>query len=304
MIKKFEVEKDFHNTRFDRWFKNKVLDIPQGLIEKIIRKNQVKVNGKKTKSSYRVQENDLIEIFNIEKVKKTEKNLITQYIPSNTEKNKYDNFIIENNENFIVINKPAGIAVQSGTKSFKNVVDTLRETKYFEDSKPYIVHRLDKETSGILIVAKTREYAQLFTSLFRIRKIHKIYLAVVYGEVSKEIKVLEDDLIVYEKERKIVQNAISYIKILKGSSEYSLLELRPITGRKHQLRKQLYNIGNSIIGDDKYYVKRGKDFIKSKNLMLHAYEIKFMINNVKYNFRANFNKEFNDFITKKDLNIF
>ena len=304
MIKKFEVEKDFHNTRFDRWFKNKVLDIPQGLIEKIIRKNQAKVNGKKTKSSYRVQENDVIEIFNIEKVRKTEKNLITQYIPSNTERDKYNDFIIENNENFIVINKPAGIAVQSGTKSFKNVVDTLRETKYFENSKPFIVHRLDKETSGILIVAKTREYAQLFTSLFRIRKIHKTYLAVVYGEVSKEIKVLEDDLVVYEKERKIVQKATSYIKILKGSSEYSLLELRPITGRKHQLRKQLYNIGNSIIGDDKYYVKRGKNFIKSKNLMLHAYEIKFMINNVKYNFTADFNKEFKDFIVKKDLNIF
>ena len=304
MIKKYEVEKDFHNTRFDRWFKNKVLDIPQGLIEKIIRKNQAKVNGKKTKSSYRVQENDIIEIFNIEKVKKTEKNLITQYIPSNTERDKYDDFIIENNENFIVINKPAGIAVQSGTKSFKNVVDTLRETKYFEDSKPFIVHRLDKETSGILIVAKTREYAQLFTSLFRIRKIHKTYLAVVYGEVSKDIKVLEDDLVIYEKEREIVQKATSFIKILKHNSEYSLLELRPITGRKHQLRKQLYNIGNSIIGDDKYYVKRGRNFIKSKNLMLHAYEIKFMINNVKYNFKADFNKEFNDFIVKKDLNIF
>ena len=304
MIKKFEVEKDFHNTRFDRWFKNKVLDIPQGLIEKIIRKNQAKVNGKKTKSSYRVKENDIIEIFNIDKVKKKEKNLITQYIPSNTEKTKYDDFIIENNENFIVINKPSGIAVQSGTKSFKNVVDTLRETKYFEDSKPFIVHRLDKETSGILIVAKTREYAQLFTSLFRIRKIHKTYLAVVYGIVSEEIKILEGDLVVYEKDRKIVQNAISYIKILKSNSEYSLLELRPITGRKHQLRKQLYNIGNSIIGDDKYYVKRGKDFIKSKNLMLHAYEIKFMINNVKYNFRAGFNKEFKDFIDKKKLNIF
>jgi 23S rRNA pseudouridine955/2504/2580 synthase len=304
MIKKFVVENDFSDTRFDRWFKNKVLDIPQSLIEKIIRKNQVKVNGKKTKTSYRVQENDIIEVFNIEKVKKTEKNLITQYIPSNTERDKYDDFIIENNENFIVINKPAGIAVQSGTKSFKNVVDTLRETKYFEHTKPFIVHRLDKETSGILIVAKTREYAQLFTSLFRIRKIHKIYLAVVYGEVSSKIKVLEDDLVLYEKERKIVQKATSYIKILKNNSDYSLLELRPITGRKHQLRKQLYNIGNSIIGDDKYYVKRGKDFIKSKNLMLHAYEIKFMINNVKYNFRADFNEEFKDFITKKDLNIF
>jgi len=304
MVKKFEVEKEFHNTRFDRWFKNKVLDIPQGLIEKIIRKNQAKVNGKKTKSSYRVQENDIIVIFNIDKIKKTEKNLITQYIPSPRERDKYDDFIIENNENFIVINKPSGIAVQSGTKSFKNVVDTLRETKYFEDSKPYIVHRLDKETSGILIVAKTREYAQLFTSLFRIRKIHKTYLAVVYGEVSKEIKVLEDDLVLYEKERKIVQKATSYIKILKSSSAYSLLELRPITGRKHQLRKQLYNIGNSIIGDDKYYVKRGKEFVKSKNLMLHAYEIKFMINNVKYNFAADFNKEFKDFLIKKDLDIF
>ena len=304
MIKKYEVETDFHNTRFDRWFKKKVLDIPQGLIEKIIRKNQVKINGKKTKSSYRVKEKDIIEIFNIEKVKKSEKQLITQYIPSNTERDKYDDFIIENNDNFIVINKPSGIAVQSGTKSFKNIVDTLRKTKYFENSKPFIVHRLDKETSGILIVAKTREYAQLFTSLFRIRKIHKTYLAVVYGEVPKEIKVLEDDLVLYEKEKKIVQKATSYIKILKGTSDYSLLELRPITGRKHQLRKQLYNIGNSIIGDDKYYVKRGKDFIKSKNLMLHAYEIKFMINNIKYNFRADFNKEFKEFISKKDLNIF
>ena len=304
MLKKFTVEKDFHNSRFDRWFKNKVLDIPQSLIEKIIRKNQAKVNGKKTKSSYRVNEDDIVEIFNYDKIKISEKKTITQYIPSATERDKYDDFIIENNENFIVINKPTGIAVQSGTKSFKNIVDTLRKTKYFEDSKPFIVHRLDKETSGILIVAKTREYAQLFTSLFRIRKIHKTYLAVVYGEVSKEIKVLEDDLVVYEKERKIVQKATSYIKILKSNSEYSLLELRPITGRKHQLRKQLYNIGNSIIGDDKYYVKRGKNFIKSKNLMLHAYEIKFMINNVKYNFTANFSKEFKDFVTKKDLNIF
>jgi 23S rRNA pseudouridine955/2504/2580 synthase len=108
----------------------------------------------------------------------------------------------------------------------------------------------------------------------------------------------------YEKERKIVQKATSYVKILKSNNEYSLLELRPITGRKHQLRKQLYNIGNSIIGDDKYYVKRGKDFIKSKNLMLHAYEIKFMINNVKYNFTADLNREFSDFIIKKNLNIF
>ena len=304
MIKKFQVTRDFHNARFDKWFKKNVLDIPQGLIEKIIRKNQVKVNKKKTKSSYRIQENDIVEVFNIEKLEESKKKIITQYIPSISEKAKYDDFIIEDNDNFVVINKPSGIPVQSGTKSFKNIIDTLRKTKYFENAKPFIVHRLDKDTSGILIVAKNREYAQLFTSLFRLRKIHKTYLAIVYGEIPKGTKILEDELILYENDKKIIQKALSYLKLLKTNSQYSLLELRPITGRKHQLRKQLYNLGNPIIGDDKYFFKNRGVYIKSKYLMLHAYEIKFMINDVKYNFSAPLNENFSEFLNKKNLNIF
>ena len=304
MIKKFQVTRDFHDARFDKWFKRNVLDIPQGLIEKIIRKNQVKVNNKKTKSSYRIQENDIVEVFNIEKLEESKKKIITQYIPSISEKAKYDDFIIEDNDNFVVINKPSGIPVQSGTKSFKNIIDTLRKTKYFENAKPFIVHRLDKDTSGILIVAKNREYAQLFTSLFRLRKIHKTYLAIVYGEIPKGTKILEDELILYENDKKIIQKALSYLKLLKTNSQYSLLELRPITGRKHQLRKQLYNLGNPIIGDDKYFFKNRGVYIKSKYLMLHAFEIKFMINNVKYNFSAPLNENFSEFLNKKNLNIF
>lgn len=304
MIKKFQVTRDFHDSRFDKWFKRNVLDIPQGLIEKIIRKNQVKVNNKKTKSSYRIQENDIVEVFNIEKLEESKKKIITQYIPSISEKAKYDDFIIEDNDNFVVINKPSGIPVQSGTKSFKNIIDTLRKTKYFENAKPFIVHRLDKDTSGILIVAKNREYAQLFTSLFRLRKIHKTYLAIVYGEIPKGTKILEDELILYENDKKIIQKALSYLKLLKTNSQYSLLELRPITGRKHQLRKQLYNLGNPIIGDDKYFFKNRGVYIKSKYLMLHAYEIKFMINDVKYNFSAPLNENFSEFLNKKKLNIF
>ncbi|MEK9918008.1 MAG: RluA family pseudouridine synthase [Pelagibacteraceae bacterium] len=304
MIKKFQVARDFHNARFDKWFKKEALDIPQGLIEKIIRKNQVKVNNKKTKSSYRVQENDLIEVFNFDKLAASNKKTITQYIPTNTEKKKYDDFIIEDNQNFVVINKPSGIPVQSGTKSFKNIIDVIRKTKYFENTKPFIVHRIDKETSGIFIVAKNREYAQLLTSLFRLRKIHKTYLAIVYGEIPNNIKVLEDDLILYENNKKLVQKALSYVKVLKTNYQYSLLELRPVTGRKHQLRKQLYNLGNPILGDDKYFFKNKGIFIKSKKLMLHAYSIKFMINDVKYNFSAEPNIEFLDFLNKKSLNIF
>jgi 23S rRNA pseudouridine955/2504/2580 synthase len=299
MFKKFVVDKDYHNSRFDKWFKQNVFNIPQSLIEKIIRKNKVKVNKKKTKTSYRVQFHDIIEIYGINKIKSNDRSKKIKYKPSEKEKSKYDNFILENNNNFIIINKPSGIPVQGGTRSFKNIIDILKNTKYFKDAKPFIVHRLDKETSGVLIVAKNREYAQLFTSLFRIRKIHKTYLAITYGEVPEDISLLEDDLISYDNNKKITQRAISHLKILKSNGEYSLLELNPITGRKHQLRKQLYNIGNPIIGDDKYFVKKHINKIRSKNLMLHAHKIKFMINNVKYNFKAKYNEEFEDFIKRR-----
>ena len=301
MGKTYTVEKDYQNTRFDKWFKAKIINLPQSLIEKIIRLNKVKINRKRVKSSYRVKYGDIVEVYDISKFKENYRPKILKYKPSKKEVNIYDDFIIENNENFIIINKPAGIAVQSGTKSFKNIIDILKDSKYFVNHKPYIVHRLDKETSGILIIAKSREYAQLFTSLFRIRKIHKTYVALTYGKVSKLKTILKDDLVLYENNRKIIQKAISYLKVLKSSDSYSYVELNPITGRKHQLRKQLYNIGNPIVGDNKYFINRklNKKKTKNNNLMLHAYKIKFMINNVQYNFKAKYNKHFEDFLKKQ-----
>jgi len=300
MAQTYTVEKDFHNSRFDRWFKAKIINLPQSLLEKIIRLNKVKVNRKKTKSSYRVQLGDIVEVFDISKFKISDRPKIVKYKPSRKEVDVYDDYILENNDNFIVINKPAGISVQSGTKSFRNMIDILKDSKYFENSKPYIVHRLDKETSGVLIVAKTREYAQLFTSLFRIRKIHKTYIALTHGRISLKTNTLKDELVTYDNDKKIIQKAISHIRVIKFSENFSYVELNPITGRKHQLRKQLYNIGNPIIGDDKYFMNRRADKIKikSKNLMLHAYKIKFMIDNTQYNFKAEYNKEFEDFLKK------
>ena len=297
MPKTFTVDKDYQDSRFDRWFKNKVINIPHSLIEKLIRQNKVKVNKKKIKSSHRLQIGDLIEIYDISKLKPVDKKEKIKYLPKKKEIGIYDDYVIEDNENFIVINKPTGIPVQSGTKSFKNIIDIIKNTKYFENSKPYIVHRLDKETSGILIIAKSRKYAQLFTSLFRIRKIHKTYLAIVYGKVDKSIKIMKDNLIYYENNKKIFQKAISNIRVIKSNKGYSYLELNPITGRKHQLRKQLLKIGSPIIGDDKYFLNDRKR-IKIKNLMLHAYKIKFMINNIQYNFKAKYNNIFEDFLKK------
>ena len=298
MPKTFIVDDEYHETRLDKWFKQKVISLPHSLIEKILRQNKIKINKKKVKSSYRLQSGDLIEIYDISKFKVKDKIKKIKYKPKKKELSRYDDYIIENNENFIVVNKPAGIPVQSGTKSFKNITDLLKNSKYFEGSKPFIVHRIDKETSGILIIAKNRKYAQLFTSLFRIRKIHKTYLALAYGKINKSVKSMRDDLIYYENKKKIIQKAISNIKIIKSNDELSYVELNPITGRKHQLRKQLLNLGNPIIGDDKYFLTNLRK-IKTKNLMLHAYKIKFMIDNVQYNFKAKYNNYFEQLLKEK-----
>ena len=295
MPKTFTVDDDFNDSRLDKWLKIKVINLPHSLLEKIIRQNKIKVNKKKTKSSYRLQTGDIVEVYDISKFKPTENKKIIKYLPKKKEISSYDNYILEDNKNFIVINKPIGIPVQSGTKSFKNIIDILKNTKYFKNSKPFIVHRLDKETSGVLIIAKNRKFAQLFTSLFRIRKIHKTYLALVHGKVKNSIKIMRDDLVYFENNKKIIQKAISNLKIIKSNEGYSFLELNPITGRKHQLRKQLLNIGNPIVGDNKYFLNNRK---KNKNLMLHAYKIKFMINNVQYNFKAKYNNIFEDFLKK------
>ena len=298
MFTKFTVSKDYHNSRFDRWFKHNVKNIPQSFIEKLTRKKKIRVNKTKIKTSYRVKLNDIVEVYAIGNLTNKVKSQPKKYIPNKKEKALYGSLIIEDNDNFIVINKPNGIPVQSGTKSFKNIIDILKDTEYFVDSKPFIVHRLDKETSGVMIIAKNREYAQLFTSLFRIRKIHKTYLAISYGAVNTNKTTLEDNLVTYERNKKLTQKAISHLKILKRNENFSFLELKPITGRKHQLRKQLCNIGNPIVGDTKYIHKNSNEKIRFKNIMLHAYKIKFMINKVKYNFKAKYNQEFNSFLNK------
>ena len=107
-------------------------------------------------------------------------------------------------------------------------------------------------------------------------------------------------MILYENGRKLIQKAISNLRVINSSDKYTYVELNPITGRKHQLRKQLFNLGNPIVGDDKYFQNNNlsKKKRKTNNLMLHAYKIKFMINNIQYNFKAPYNKNFENFLNK------
>ncbi len=285
MFDSYKVKKDFHNTRLDKWFFLNIKKLPHSLIERLIRTKKIKVNKKKVKSSYRLSKGDIVELYNIQKYAVNISNTKQKYLPSYSDLDLIENNIIEDNNNFIVINKPNGVAVQSGTNSYKNITDILKKTIFFKDSKPYIVHRLDKETSGVMILAKNRSYAQLLTSLFRLRKIHKSYRAIIEGKPEFKKKILTDHLNYYnEKGDKFLQKAVTNVKLLRYSNGYSILELNPITGRKHQLRRQLANIGLPIVGDKKY--KKIKNKKAESHLLLHSYSLKFMIDKVKFHYKA------------------
>ncbi len=284
MKKTYKVESLSTDMRIDRWIKNNIAKIPQSLIEKNLRNGKIKVNNKKVKSSYKIKNNDQVDLYSL-----NFKNIILQkkikYKPSDHIIKENEETIIDDNDNFIVLNKNSGVSVQGGTKSKKNLIDIFSKSKFFKDSKPYSVHRLDKDTSGVFIIAKNREYAQLFTSLFRLRKIHKTYLAICHGEVLTKFGEWNNNLKRYDNDKLVIENAKTNFKVLDYNSISSLVMMKPITGRKHQLRKQLSLIGNPIYGDRKYNFNKSEKGL-NKNLMLHSYQIKFMINKKKYTYTA------------------
>ena len=301
MNKSFVVDSTFVDMRLDRFLRNKLGNLPQSLIEKNLRNGKIKLNKKKVKSSFKLKLNDRIAVFNLSFQHKITNDKV-KFTPSNTTIKENEDLIIDNNEDFIVLNKSSGISVQGGTKSKKNLIDIFSKSKIFEGAKPFSVHRLDKETSGVFIMAKNRKSAQLLTSLFRLRKVHKTYLAICHGELKKNSGEWNDDLIRYDNKKKIIEKAKTIYKVLDKNSNSSLVEMKPITGRKHQLRKQLFNIGHPIYGDDKYKLT---DSIKktNKNLMLHSYQIKFMIKNKKFTYKALLPEYFKKLIKSKRLNF-
>ncbi len=300
MIKTFKVEQQFSEMRIDRFIKKIIKNIPQGLIEKNLRNGKIKLNGKKVKSSQRLKKNDLLNIFNFNFHDSNPKKK-TIYKPSKKIIKSNEKLIIEDNDDFVVINKDSGISVQGGTKSKKNLIDIFRDSSIFKNSKPYSVHRLDKDTSGIFLIAKNRKTAQLLTTLFRLRKVHKTYLAICHGSIDNRKGILKNILVRYDDKKKINEQAVTYFKVIDKNSFCSFVEMKPITGRKHQLRKQMLLLGHPIVGDSKYNLDRNNYLNKNKHLMLHSNQIKFMIDGKKYTFNAPLPLYFNKYLNVKRL---
>ena len=160
MKKSYTVDSTCNDMRLDRWTRLKIGKIPQGLLEKYLRSGKIKINKKKIKSSHKVKTKDEVNLFDLDF-----KQVIVQkkikFEPSKEIIKSNEDQIIDNNDNFIVLNKSSGISVQGGTKSKKNLVDIFAKSEIFQGTKPYSVHRLDKDTSGVFIMAKTRESLSL-----------------------------------------------------------------------------------------------------------------------------------------------
>lgn len=259
--------------RLDRFLCQK-FDISFALAQKIIRQKKVKVNDKRVNANYRVEEGDDIRIFEklpnrIAKPKKINK-------ISEIQRQKFLSWIIYQDQNLIAINKPSGIASQGGTAINISIDDFLYNTPM------QLVHRLDKDTSGVLLIAKNAKIAQFLTDLFKNKSVKKTYLALVDGAVKKDkgqinIALKKQLLGKNEKVRPNLEEgkeAITNFKLIKNFDNYSLLELKPLTGRTHQLRVHCKEIGHPILNDVKY---GGKSVLRKnicKRLCLHALEVR------------------------------
>jgi 23S rRNA pseudouridine955/2504/2580 synthase len=263
------VTSDEDNLRADKIVANIFQDLGYGSLQKLFRLHKIKVNRKKISASDRLHVGDVIRVF----VNLTETPKDT---PAFNQKlfNELKTMIIYEDENFFAINKPPRLAVQLGTK-ISICVETY--IKAYPGCSCHLVHRLDQDTSGILLVAKNQKFARKLTELFRENKIKKTYMAVVDGKISQP-GIIDNFLFksfVGDQERVRVssasdgQRAITKYRPLKIGKNYTLLELNPQTGRKHQLRVHCADVLQApILGDRKY-----NSNLRHKELFLHAHKV-------------------------------
>ena len=197
-----------------------------------------------------------------------------------------------------VLNKPSGLAVQGG-EGIKTSLDYLLFKQWGQH--PFLVHRLDKDTSGLLIVAKTREGAGFYGRLFKDKKISRIYYAVCAGSPKNKSGTIEDNLEI----RGILKEARTSYRLLASNGDFSLLELELDTGRMHQLRRHLAQIQSPVLGDDKYgsfpLNKKYRRELDLKKLLLHAGHLKIADHRADRVFKAPLPEYFSPFLEQLSI---
>ena len=240
----------------------------------MLRTKQIKVDGKKAESALKLASGQELRIPPMEE-KPAEKN-IKRVSPKDEEMIR--SLLIYKDENIIVLNKPSGLAVQGGTNTLHHVDGMLEALKFEKEEAPKLVHRIDKETSGILVLARDRKNAEVLTRAFKERDLDKTYLALVRGCPKKLSGEVKANLLKVGEKMKVDnegKKALTEYRVVDTvGNKFALVEAKPMTGRTHQIRAHLEYLGTPIVGDDKYFgEKRERIGILKDKLYLHAYKI-------------------------------
>ena len=273
-MREFIVKKEEENTRIDSYLSRKNEDISRVAIQRLIEEEKILVNGKKVKPSYKIEEKDII---TLDEQPPKEISLKAQEIPIE---------IIYEDKDIIVVNKPKGMVVHPANGNPDGTLVNCLMAICKEslsgiggEIRPGIVHRLDKDTSGIIIVAKNDKAHINMSEQIKNHDVQKTYLALVKGIVKENEATINMPIGRSTKDRKkmaVTKNgkeAITHFKVLKRYNNYTLLQVQIETGRTHQIRVHLSEIGYPIVGDTTY--SNGKNKWNIKGQCLHAKSLKF-----------------------------
>jgi len=274
-----DAEKD---QRLDRWFKNRYPDLPRSALQKLLRTGQVRVDGKRTKAGLRLKAGQEIRVPPI-KTKLSMKEGIQRPVDE-ADAQLLRERMIHIDDNLIAIDKPAGLAVQGGSNTSRHLDGMLDALRFDAEERPKLVHRLDKDTSGVMVLARNSRAARELSRAFSSRDVRKVYWALVVGVPNLDKGRIDLPLIKgggSGRERVSVDNngkrAVTDFQIVnRAGSRLSWLAMWPRTGRTHQLRAHCAAIGTPILGDGKYGGKAA--FIEGlppvgRQLQLLAHEV-------------------------------
>ncbi len=268
-----KCDENIEGMRLDRFLRRKFKNENLSKIFESIRTGKVKVNNKKQKENYRLKLDDIIEI-NLLKEEAVEVKKNKSFSKINIDKEKYQDMIFYEDDNYLVINKPSGVTVHKGTSNDYGLAEVFKQI--MKNDNINFANRIDKDTKGLVLGAKNPKTLRDLTEKIRNNELVKKYIVIVHGNIEKKnfeienyLETQENRVIISDGEKgKYSKTVFKKIKIL--DNKYTVLEAELITGRKHQIRIQLANFGTPIIGDKKYGIRD-----KCKELMLIAYYLKF-----------------------------
>ncbi|TDO96885.1 23S rRNA pseudouridine(955/2504/2580) synthase RluC [Marinomonas balearica] len=271
-----DIDENNHGQRVDNFLITELRGLPKGKIYNLLRKGEIRVNKKRTKPDYRLQSGDIVRIAPLMLPEKAEKPPVAEGLKAEIESR-----IVYEDKGLLVVNKPSGLAVHGGSGLSFGLVEVIRQMRPLEKFVE-LVHRLDRDTSGLIMIAKRRTVLKVLHEALREKSgVQKTYLALVHGSWSKRKQKVDAPLMKNELKsgERVVRvhpdgkESLTRFNLVRQFEGYSLVQCEPVTGRTHQIRVHTQFAGHSIVGDEKYTSselnKKTKE-LGFKRLCLHA----------------------------------